>query len=170
MELVVNGIIMRSIFGHQKYFIDKAGQYVYSKKRKKGRFLKISFDQGGYKIVGQIDQLHTPGIHRLVWLAWKGEIPKGYQIDHKDHNILNSDISNLRMLSKEEHNKYHSNSQITKQKMSNSKKGHPVSQQTRQKMRTALKGKLSHPRTPQMIKKFKQTMRRKRQYEQEERI
>lgn len=42
-------------------------------------------------------------LHRYIWEYYYGEIPKGYDIHHKDHNKDNNDISNLEMLLKEEH-------------------------------------------------------------------
>ena len=47
-------------------------------------------------------------MHRYVWEFFNGEIPKEYDIHHKDGNKSNNDISNLEMLAKSEHRKYHS--------------------------------------------------------------
>lgn len=48
----------------------------------------------------------TPGkrqrkqyVHRLVWLAFRGEIPKGLSINHIDFNTENNSISNLEAVS-----------------------------------------------------------------------
>lgn len=38
-------------------------------------------------------------LHRLIWEAFYGEIPAGMEIDHKDTNKANCQLSNLRMLS-----------------------------------------------------------------------
>jgi len=35
--------------------------------------------------------------HRVIYTLMFGEIPKGYWIDHKDRNVLNNDIDNLRL-------------------------------------------------------------------------
>ncbi|EOT6755695.1 HNH endonuclease signature motif containing protein [Escherichia coli] len=37
--------------------------------------------------------------HRIIWEMHNGPIPEGYEIDHIDHNTLNNDITNLRMVS-----------------------------------------------------------------------
>lgn len=50
-------------------------------------------------------------MHRYVWEKHFGEIPKGYDIHHKDHNRTNNDISNLELLTKSEHaSKYNTGS------------------------------------------------------------
>lgn len=46
-------------------------------------------------------------LHRYIWEYYKGEIPKGYHIHHKDHNKDNNELSNLELLTKEEHIKRH---------------------------------------------------------------
>lgn len=46
-------------------------------------------------------------MHRFVWLCEKGEIPKGYDIHHIDHDKGNNDISNLELVTRGVHNKLH---------------------------------------------------------------
>lgn len=67
----------------------------------KSRPIKIQTTQTGYKYVrlGSKDKsLHY--IHRLVWKSFNGEIPDGYEIDHKDRNKANNKLSNLRAVNK----------------------------------------------------------------------
>ena len=47
-------------------------------------------------------------LHRAIWKFYNGDIPKGYQVHHKDENKDNNDISNLELLSASEHAKLHS--------------------------------------------------------------
>lgn len=47
-------------------------------------------------------------MHRYVWEYYNGEIPKGYQIHHKDKDKSNNDISNLEAVPVSEHAKAHS--------------------------------------------------------------
>lgn len=54
------------------------------------------------------ERTHCTQLHRAVWEYYNGEIPKGYQIHHKDGNIDNNDISNLECVSAREHLSYHS--------------------------------------------------------------
>lgn len=44
----------------------------------------------------------TIPVSRAVYAWYHGEIPAGYEIDHIDTNTLNNDLSNLRLLTKEE--------------------------------------------------------------------
>ena len=46
-------------------------------------------------------------MHRFVWLCEKGDIPKGYDIHHIDHDKSNNDISNLALVTKKQHSKLH---------------------------------------------------------------
>lgn len=36
-------------------------------------------------------------VHRLVWQAFNGEIPEGYEVDHDDENKANNALSNLNL-------------------------------------------------------------------------
>lgn len=42
-------------------------------------------------------------MHRYVWRFYKGDIPKGYDIHHKDRNKTNNKIENLEIYEKSEH-------------------------------------------------------------------
>lgn len=42
------------------------------------------------------------GVHRLVWLAWKGPIPNGYEINHRDGNKLNNCLDNLELMTRQQ--------------------------------------------------------------------
>lgn len=46
-------------------------------------------------------------LHRSVWQYYCGNIPKGCEIHHIDKNPANNDISNLQLLTKEEHKSLH---------------------------------------------------------------
>lgn len=46
-------------------------------------------------------------MHRYVWVCEKGDIPKGYDVHHIDHDRSNNDISNLELLTMHEHRKQH---------------------------------------------------------------
>ena len=53
-------------------------------------------------------------LHIYVWEYNNGNIPKGYEIHHKDHDKNNNEIDNLDMLTKKEHMKIHSK-ELTKE-------------------------------------------------------
>lgn len=46
-------------------------------------------------------------VHRYIWKKYNGEIPKGYQIHHKDKNRLNFDLSNLELIKISDHIRKH---------------------------------------------------------------
>lgn len=58
-----------------------------------------------YQIIDNDGNKKTYRIHRLVYEAFKGEIPKGYNIHHIDGNKQNNNLSNLRLLTAKEHQK-----------------------------------------------------------------
>lgn len=54
-------------------------------------------------------------VHRLVYMAHKGEIPKGLQVNHKDENKENNHIDNLELMTNKENCNYGSrNARISK--------------------------------------------------------
>jgi len=61
-----------------------------------GKILSPSTDKDGYLHIhlSKEGKLKYFRIHRLVYHAFKGELPK--EIDHKDRNKLNNNIKNLR--------------------------------------------------------------------------
>src|SRR3990167_8264712 len=78
------------IFQDKKYWATSRSRYYYRDIRKKGKRIKIA-------------------LHRYIWeLANNKNIPKGYAIHHKDHNVLNNTPNNLFCVSLSEHSKYHS--------------------------------------------------------------
>lgn len=61
-------------------------------------------------------------LHRKKWESVNGEIPHGYDIHHIDGNTLNNEISNLELISKEDHKKAHIES-IRKRGLENAENG-----------------------------------------------
>lgn len=59
--------------------------------------------KSGYWLCGTLHKR----LHIYIWEKYNGEIPKGYQVHHKDHNKDNNEIDNLMLLTREEHNKIH---------------------------------------------------------------
>lgn len=41
-------------------------------------------------------------VHRLIWTIVNGAIPDGIEVDHRDTDVANNDISNLRLATKQE--------------------------------------------------------------------
>lgn len=62
--------------------------------------------QGYYYVSYAINKKpYAIGLHRLVYCMCNGDIPKGYCVDHIDHNIYNNDPRNLRILTRSENSK-----------------------------------------------------------------
>ena len=55
-------------------------------------------------------------LHIYIWEKYNGEIPKGYDIHHIDHNKDNNEINNLKMILKREHSILHSKELTEEQK------------------------------------------------------
>lgn len=81
------------------YYIDEQGNvYKFSHKMS-------SYNNGiGYYQIKLLSNKtrKTFYVHRLVWETFKGKIPKGYEINHKDHNKANNDLSNLELVTHSE--------------------------------------------------------------------
>lgn len=58
--------------------------------------------QRGYIDAKSKNGKHVP-LHRLIWHAFGGQIPDGWEIDHKDKNPLNNAIDNLQVLPRGHH-------------------------------------------------------------------
>lgn len=63
-----------------------------------GRMLKQAVSKRGYKIVtlNKDGMQKTVNVHKLIADAFLGERPTGCEIDHKDRNKTNNDVTNLR--------------------------------------------------------------------------
>jgi len=83
----------------------------------KGKY-KTLVDDDVFPIVNQWDWTYDNGyavrsdystgkkmnihLHRVIWELKKGEIPEGLEVEHKDQNGLNNQISNLRLANRSE--------------------------------------------------------------------
>lgn len=75
---------------------------------KRGRILIPGVCGKGYLIVTLCVNgcERYPNIHRLVWEAFVGEIPKGLQINHKDEVKSNNHLNNLEICTSKYNNNY----------------------------------------------------------------
>ena len=71
-----------------------------------GRLYYLRESQG-YYYSPRKDKSGLDMLHRMVYIHYNGEIPKGYCIHHKDGNKGNNDISNLECVKRSEHSHYH---------------------------------------------------------------
>jgi len=47
---------------------------------------------------------HCHLIHTVVWMAFNGNIPEGYEVDHINNDRKDCDLGNLQLLTKSENN------------------------------------------------------------------
>ncbi len=74
--------------------------YVHSETNAKGDYFRVI-------LRGSRHRRRSCYIHRLVWEAFVGEIPKGYIVHHKDGNRQNNSLSNLQLVTAKEHHDIH---------------------------------------------------------------
>src|SRR5262245_60918683 len=46
-------------------------------------------------------------LHRVVWEHYRGSIPEGQHVHHRDGNRANNDLSNLELIDQSAHLRYH---------------------------------------------------------------
>lgn len=88
------------IYGCTDYQADSETGEIISLKDKNEKSLKQIINNSGYCRVNLCwNSKHKHYfVHRLIWEAFNGPIPKGLQINHKDENKLNNCLSNLEMV------------------------------------------------------------------------
>lgn len=89
-----------------KYLISTDGQ-VYSLSRDK--LIPLCENSCGYMrayIVNDEGKLKHALVHKLVYIAHVGDIPKGLQVNHKDENKKNNCVENLELLTPSQNVRY----------------------------------------------------------------
>ena len=88
------------IYGCTDYQADSETGEIISLKGINEKSLKQFINNSGYYKVQLIwnSKYKNYYVHRLVWEAFNGPIPKGLQINHKDENKLNNCLNNLEMV------------------------------------------------------------------------
>ena len=99
------------------------------KKYSKGKYMQSSKGVGGEQY-----------LQRAVWKAAHGNIPKGYEVHHKDHNTLNNRLSNLALVKSGEHQAMH-NKLEAKAKAKAKTKARPKAKIAKTKVKTKVKTK-----------------------------
>lgn len=79
------------------YYIDEQGN-IYREDKK----MSIYNNGSGYMQVKlrKNKKRYNRYVHRLVWETFKGEIPKGFEINHIDHNKQNNNLQNLELVTR----------------------------------------------------------------------
>lgn len=73
--------------------------------RVKEKILTPNIDNVGrihYRLMNDQNEIKLFKINRLVYMAFNGEIPEGYEVDHIDGDRFNNSIDNLQILTPEE--------------------------------------------------------------------
>jgi hypothetical protein len=127
------------------YQISNLGR-IKSLKCHKEMILKQSKNNYGYFIVGlsRNGKVKNKYVHILLFETFIGEVPKGYDIHHKDFNQENNNFDNLIMMPKSEHSSLHNTNnkycvgkillEETRKKMSESNKGKIFSEEHKRKI------------------------------------
>lgn len=91
----MNDEIWLPVIGCEGYEVSNHGR-VKTLRRKKAKVMTPYHYKKGKGYLGvKLNNKKQFFVHRLVWLAFGGDIPEGKQINHKDGNHLNNHISNL---------------------------------------------------------------------------
>ena len=103
---------MKDIIGWEDiYCFDYETKTVYTKlPNGKLREKKAFVNSHGHLVVGLCRKCKQKqySIHQLVWMYFNNKnVPKGLVLHHIDKNKFNNDISNLKLLTKREHNLIH---------------------------------------------------------------
>ena len=119
-ELIASGVKYRHMLGFEdEYIIFETGDVWYITEN---RFKSIRTDKHGYKFyLFKTDEYYFyRTVHKLIAENFivKDWLDEGLVVHHKDHNQANNSISNLQIMTEEEHIQYHSSSELTKQKRS----------------------------------------------------
>lgn len=90
---------MRYIEKYNRYIDDDC--VIYRFRKRDGKFVQVkpSINNHGYEYICYNGK-NTVLVHRLVYEAFKGEIPKELEIDHIDRNKNNNNPDNLRLVTR----------------------------------------------------------------------
>lgn len=94
----------RPVPGWPQYRVDEFGN-VYGHR---GRLLKGVIDGAGYvQITLHNGTRRHVRIHQLVWWAFRGQVPRGSILHHRDGDPTNNRLSNLEVQSRSDHASHH---------------------------------------------------------------
>lgn len=110
----------------------------------KEQYRKVQTNRLGYQYISlwKDGKQNMRTVHSLVWEAFNGPVPEGYEINHMDENPSNNRLDNLNLLT----HKQNMNWGTVRERMSKSNIGRKQSKETKEKRSKAMIGKLvNHP-------------------------
>lgn len=153
-----------NLINFDRYIITKDGN-IFSKFYQ--RFLNQSKSTFGYSVVQLkcIDgKIRTFMRHRVVWFYFNGEIPDGYEINHKNEDKMDASLDNLELLTHSENINYGKRNKIVSKKLL----GKTTSEQAKENMRNAsdiIPVLQYDAKTGKLIKRWKSVMHAVRELE-----
>ena len=126
------GIYQVSDEGRVRSLDREVGSHHNSAKKIKGKIKKTTVNNRGYLQVSlsKDGKISTKKIHRLVWLAFNGEIPQGLQVNHIDEDKTNNRLDNLNLMTPKENSNWGTRTERISAKTrgvyNNPKVSHPV--------------------------------------------
>lgn len=112
--------------------------------RGKEQFRKVQTNKLGYQYISlwKDGKQNMRTVHSLVWEAFNGPVPEGYEINHMDENPSNNRLDNLNLLT----HKQNMNWGTVCERQSKSHRGKKDSETTRERKSKAMIGKMvNHP-------------------------
>ena len=100
-----------NLINFSKYIITKDGKIVTKSFNKPNQDIEGSKDKNGYinvylRCIDGKNKSRSFLFHRVIWFYFNGEIPKGYEINHKDEDKTNNALDNLELLTRKENVNY----------------------------------------------------------------
>ena len=126
------GLYQASNFGRIKSFDKVIAQKNNSRAIKKGRILKPSTSHSGYYqiVLSKQSIRKSYKVHRLIWLAFYGSIPEGYEVNHINEIKTDNRVSNLNLMTAKENLNWGTRNERIAKKRINGKGSKPVLQFT----------------------------------------
>lgn len=98
--------IWKPVLGYEGYMVSNAGRLksIPRKNCLKERIIGGGKNKAGYIVVSlhKDKKSHFHYLHRLVWEAFNGPIPEGYEVNHMNEDKSDNRIENLNLLTHKE--------------------------------------------------------------------
>lgn len=110
----------------------------------KEQYRKVQTNKLGYQYISlwKNGKQYMRTVHSLVWEAFNGPVPEGYEINHMDENPSNNRLDNLNLLT----HRQNMNWATVGERMSKSRTGRKMSEDTKMKKSKVMIGKMvNHP-------------------------